>query len=51
MLQMSTIFMQLELAIDHLFLTKHTAPHLISQHPCMHTVTFSSTVVAFVSFS
>lgn len=29
----------------HWFLTIHIAPHLISQHPCMHTVSSSSTVL------
>lgn len=34
--------MHLELSIDHLFFTMHTPPHLISWHPCLHTVPFSS---------
>lgn len=48
---MSTIFMWIELAIDHLFLTVHIASHPISQYPCMHTMPFPSTVVAFESLS
>jgi len=50
MLQMSTIFTQLEMAIDHLLLTTHTAPHLISRYPCMHTVPLLTLWVPFYHF-